>query len=767
MTKRVDVLAALFHLLCVLAPINAAPPQVSQFAPFAIAPGKTGDLTLRGQSLQAPHSIWATFPARWEFLPADDESAQKGEKVVCRLTVPREVQVGINAMRVVTAEGVSNPILIMVDDLPTVGESTDNHAAEQAQPIQIPVAVDGQCDAVQQDVFRFQAAAGQRVSFEVVAQRIGSKLDPILRIVAADGTEVARLDDAAGSSGDARFVHAFAAAGDYFLALRDVKHGGGSDYRYRLRVGTFPLVTSVYPAGGRSGSVMSFQLLTQGTEAASLLNVAMPEGAATPQLVSFSVPSPENAGSGWFQVESNPGNETLEVEPNDSLAEASPAHLLGAINGRFDKAGDRDYFKFQAKKGQRLHCVAKTRELGSACDVQVILQKADGSQLAVARQETETVLEADIPEDGEYVLQVEDLLVGNAPGHVYRIDVSDTFGGFTLAAEQMQYSPPQGGTFVVKVLAQRRGYDGPIDLSVDGLGEGVTLEGNKLEGAEALLKITLPATIPQGEVRLARIVGTAKIGEATVSVSANQRAQLSALIPSSLSFPTELEDTVAIGVGPPFPPFFDLTLANPELIFPQLVGASSFDINITRPNDAFKEPVTITVEGLPPEIKTEIAPVDDGLKAVRVSLSGPADLAEREVPIRIIGTGRFQDQIRTVVLQDLTLRVAKPLAVSITMAGPIAAGGAQQADVQLRRFGDEPQPVRLQISDGPAGLFAPISITVPADASQFKVPFTADPAAPAGQFNNLVVVATTTVKGQNVSVASKPAAVEVQPKANP
>lgn len=747
--------------------LRAAPPQVAQFGPFALAPGKTNDFTLRGQNLQAARSIWATFPTRYEFLPPADESDQKGEKLVCRLTLPREAQVGIGALRVVTGEGVSNPILVMLDDLPTVAEASDNHAPAQAQAIQIPTAVDGQCDAVQEDLFRFQAAAGQRLSFEVVAQRLGSKLDPMLRILSADGAEVARLDDAKGSGGDARFVHTFATAGDYLLALRDVRHAGGADYRYRLRIGSFPLITAVYPAGGRSGIVSTFQLSSHAAEVSLPLVVTLPV-VAVPSLVSLSVPTVENAGSGWFQVEASPGNETLEQEPNDSLAEATPAQWPGAVNGRFDKTGDRDYFKFQLKKGQRLHSVAKTRELGSDCDLAMSLLKADGAPIATARQEAETVLDADIPEDGDYLLQVEDLLVGGPPGHVYRVDVDETYGGFSLAAEQTQYSSPQGGTFVVKVLAQRRGYDGPIELTVAGLGDGVTLEGNKLQGAEALLKITLPSDIPQGEVRLATINGTAKIGETTVSVQASQRAPLVAAFPNTLSFPTELERAIAIGVGPPFPPFFDLSVANSELIFPQLVGVSSFDVNIARPNEAFKDPISIAVEGLPPEIQAEVTPVEDGLKAIRVSLKGAADLPEREaIPIRIVGTGRFQEQSRSVVLQNLTLRVTKPLAVSITMAGPIVAGGMQQADVQLQRFGDDPQPVRLQVSDGPAGLSAPIFVSIPADASQIKIPLTADVSAPAGQFNNLIVVATTTVKGQNVSVVSKPAAVEVQPKANP
>ena len=85
-----------------------------------------------------------------------------------------------------------------------------------------------------------------------------------------------------------------------------------------------------------------------------------------------------------------------------------------------------------------------------------------------------------VQRDGEYVLQVENLLVGDA-GHVYRIDVSDTYSGFSLAAEQTQYSSPEAGTFVVKVLAQWRGYDGPMDLTVEGLGEGIKLEGNRLD----------------------------------------------------------------------------------------------------------------------------------------------------------------------------------------------------------------------------------------------------------------------------------------------
>jgi hypothetical protein len=766
-------------------PLFAAP-QIARFDPLALAPGKTVELTLYGQSLQDARRLWTTFTARCEFLAPADESSKKGEKLLCRVTVPRDAQVGIGAMRLVTGEGVSNPVLVMLDDLPTVTEPSDNHTTELAQSIEWPAAVDGQCDPVQEDFFQFHAAAGQRLSLEVVSQRLGSKLDSLLRLLSADGQEIVQIDDAAGGGGDSRLTHTFAAEGDYLLALRDVRYAGGGDFRYRLRVGTFPLITAAYPAGGRSGEVISFELNDDAWDAAEPLHVALPVVAGSARLFSFGVPSAGDAGSGWFQAEVNPGSESLELEPNDSVTNATEARFPGAFNGRFDKPGDHDHFKFHAKKGQRVHCVAKTRQLGSPCDLYMSLHKADGSQLEVARQGMQTTLNAEIPEDGDYVLHVEDLLTplpvpvrdrerGDpgtrdrdegfeiASGHVYRVDTTETYSGFSLSTEHAQYTAPQGGTVVIKVLAQRRGYNGPIELAVEGLGDGAMLEGNTLDGGETLLKLTLPESIRQGELRHAKLVGKAKVGDEIVSVSANQRELLRTVFPNVTSLPTELENSIAIGIGPPFPPFFELSLTNTTLYFPQLVGAASFDIHIGRKNDAFKDPISLKVEGLPSGVTAEVAPVEDGSKALRVSLKGPADLSEQDVPLRIAGAGKFQEQTQSVVLENIRLRVTKPLVASITLPAPIVAGGQQEATIHLQRFGDTPQPVQLHVSKAPAGLLAPISITVPTEANEVKIPLAAAATATPGKYDNLIVTASTTVEGQSVTVESEPATVEIRP----
>jgi hypothetical protein len=462
MVRSAGILIAVLAA-CTAARSIVAAPQIAEFGPLALAPGQTVALTLRGQNLLDVRELWTSFASRCDFAPPQGESAAKGETLECRVTVPRDEQVGVGAMRIVTGEGVSNPVLVMLDDLPTVAETADNHARDSAQPVDWPAAVDGRCEPLEEDWFRFHAAAGQRLSFEVVSQRLGARLDPTLRLSTADGKELARVDDAADVGGDSRLSHLFEAEGDYVLAVGDVRHvGGGAEFRYRLRIGAFPIIRGVYPAGARSGSVASFELRDEGAEAASLLHVALPAADDQSRLVSYGVPSGDRRGSGWFQVEASPLSEALEQEPNETIAEATPATLPGALNGRFGQAGDRDCFKFHAAKGQRLYCVAKTRELGSPCDVYMSLHKADGALLSVARQERETILDAEIPEEGDYALQVEDLIGGAGPDHVYRIDASDAFGGFSLHAEQTQYSAPQGGTFVMKVLAQRRAYGGPI-----------------------------------------------------------------------------------------------------------------------------------------------------------------------------------------------------------------------------------------------------------------------------------------------------------------
>ena len=176
-----------------------------------------------------------------------------------RVTVPPQAPLGIYAIRVATLSGVSPLRLVMLDDLPTVRAAGANLSRATAQVLSLPTAVEGTLPAQQLHYFKFHAEAGQRLSFEVYARRIGSLLDPTLRLFDAAGREVTYSDDVPGLSEDAAIPRTFRTSGDYVLELGDNLYQGGGDYFYRLRIGDFPAAPLPYPLAATRGSEFTCQ----------------------------------------------------------------------------------------------------------------------------------------------------------------------------------------------------------------------------------------------------------------------------------------------------------------------------------------------------------------------------------------------------------------------------------------------------------------------------------------------------------------------------
>src|SRR6185295_2881902 len=106
-----------------------------------------------------------------------------------------EAMCGVGAIIVTTSAGQSDPLFLMVDDLPSVADNGNNHTVETAQEIPPQAAVDGTSEGPVFDFYKFTAKAGQRISIEVVATRLGSDFDPVLRLLTVAGQEVALIDD--------------------------------------------------------------------------------------------------------------------------------------------------------------------------------------------------------------------------------------------------------------------------------------------------------------------------------------------------------------------------------------------------------------------------------------------------------------------------------------------------------------------------------------------------------------------------------------------
>jgi hypothetical protein len=117
--------------------------------------------------------------------------------------------------------------------------------------------------------------------------------------------------------------------------------------------------------------------------------------------------------------------ETIEAEPNDETSTATLVPLDVVINGRLDKAGDADLFRFVARRGQRVILECSAERIDSRMRAVLELFDATGRRLAVNRGYfgIDPLIDFRVPQDGEYLVKVQDLLSGGSAEHYYRLEI--------------------------------------------------------------------------------------------------------------------------------------------------------------------------------------------------------------------------------------------------------------------------------------------------------------------------------------------------------
>jgi hypothetical protein len=462
----------------------AASPEIEGASTFALKSRSETKLTILGSSLREAASLWLSVPATATLVgePRDNQ-------VKFRVALKTNVS-GVVWTRVVASNGISNARGFVVDDLRNETASKTNKTRAAAQVVSAPVAIEGAIEELAVAWFKISAKKREQVGLEVVATRLGSRLDSVLRVVDSRGREIASNDDAPGVRGDSVLIFDVPEAGDYFVELRDVNYAGGRDYFYRLRVGADALPISPLAA------------------------------------------------------------EQFEREPNDAAKLATPMKLPTTIGGRFDSRNDNDFFGFTAKAKEEVSFRARTRSIGAGCDVVLRLQNQRGEPLAKsnANAADEGVVTHTFPEAGEYRLVVQEVTGAFGPAAFYRIETSEP-AGFSLTLDNDRVEAPAGGSFKLKVNCLRSGYKGPVALAMSGM-DGVTLTNNII--AQAATNVTLTAALPKhlhtATAHLFRITGSAQSRTNAPAVTASAAPAWQKAFPQMLYVPLELEPFVTLGV---------------------------------------------------------------------------------------------------------------------------------------------------------------------------------------------------------------------------
>ena len=116
---------------------------------------------------------------------------------------------------------------------------------------------------------------------------------------------------------------------------------------------------------------------------------------------------------------------------------------------------------------------AHTRSLGSRALLQMQLLNSDGVKVAesIVTDTDEWSFDFQFPDDGEYRLQVTDLLGRGGDGFAYWIDIAPA-GTFSIALKADAKTPEQyaiehgHGACAIDLQVERFGYDGAIELSL-------------------------------------------------------------------------------------------------------------------------------------------------------------------------------------------------------------------------------------------------------------------------------------------------------------
>ena len=479
-------------------------PMLMSLQPVAAQVGQTSEHTIKSRySMFGAYQVLVTGTGvtgeivHPETKDEDVESPPKLETLPVRFSIAPDALPGVRDFRIATPRGASTVGQLVIVREKIVKESGDNNAADRAQSVALPATICGSIEKNEDiDYFKFQAEQGQALSFHVRAQRLQdrihdlqSHIDPILTLRSSNGSTLAVSDN--HFYGDP-FLHVeFPQTGEYYLEIRDVRYKGNRYWEYSIETTSQPFVTNVFPMGLAQGQSARVQLVGYKlSETSAFLNLTHGDPVG-PQRK----PLPAAAGNPAPLVVSDLPVFAEENQDNGTPATAQWLALPAGISGRISQPSDIDCFTFPAIQGERYSFEVIARRHQSGLDSHLRILNAEGKQLALNDDLTQGVRSAadslienwTAPEDGTYVIELRDLHLRGGDEFVYFIRATRSQPSFELFldTDKTQLAAGTAGVVFARVV-RKNGFEGEVQLHVDGLPEGVrATAGRILAGANA------------------------------------------------------------------------------------------------------------------------------------------------------------------------------------------------------------------------------------------------------------------------------------------
>ncbi len=518
-----------------------AAPDISKVEPFVWVVGATNAITIEGKEFGSIRGVWTSRHGLLEHRRLNAIAEDDGKRANWSFPIDDAEAAGPFALRVITDGGVSAPLMAMLENLPELKVADGRITGERGW-------FSGSVKNAAGERFQVRLKRGQPMVLEVLAGRLGSKLDPVVRILDGRGKELKFLQDTPGAGVDCGLRINAPADGDYAIEIRDAQYGSGNDLKFHLRYGTapgsltVPWVVGMETWTDEQQTLAGFQEQLRQELANKPLTIAVPgnpdirHGLHDIRLV---------AHAGYLVAGFHSASDALPLERtlndfvsvNSFLTKPDEVHRYTLI---IDYPGLRRF-------------TAMSRRLGGERDPVMRLRSGDGKPLKDSHLfQNEAVLIHDFKEPGSYRLEVWDAAGQHGDFGGYHIRIERDPANFELNTETDSLRIPAGGEGELNVTIERDGYDGPVKFELAHGPEGVELNDAvaKERSKEAKFKVRLAASLTPGTTFPLKLSGRRGEGENAPKAPLYTSAYWKKRFPDLYSPMFELEDTVWVTVLP-------------------------------------------------------------------------------------------------------------------------------------------------------------------------------------------------------------------------
>ncbi|RCS47614.1 DUF1549 domain-containing protein [Bremerella cremea] len=718
-------------------PLNAQ--TVEAIRPRTCLPGQATKLVIQGKDLTDSLRVATNVPG----VTCQLEKVEPTQAVVL-VTIPAEFPLGPVPLWLVTHGNATQTRTLLVDDLPVVADNGANHSMETAQEIPTLASVEGVCDTSASDFYRIHVAAGQRVACEVHTQVLHSAMDPVCRVLNADGKTLIQADDT-NVGPDNRFSYQFPEEGDYWIEVHDNRNAAGGAL-YQLRVGDFPVVSQSYPLAVQTDQKTRVAFL--GADADLTLPSEVQLAAGLSDKTHLRARLPEGQSSTWVP---------LQISKHPQIAESAATETLAVpvgISGCLQQTKEVDKFVLQGVKGQTVRFTSRTRSLNSPTLLQMQLFTAAGAKVTETKvaDSDEWSMDATFPEDGEYRLEVCDLLKRGGVDFGYWVEIAPA-GTFAVSLQGDANTrehfgvAPKKGACAIDLTVARFGFNGEIDLSLANAGQGLRILNPRIPAGAGAARIYLTADDQwkPGQFEVLKIVATA-VGNPQNACVVDSYAIRRAKEPVVLAPNPQLDGAIAMAAIAESESPFALEPATP-IAMARPVRSHAASLTLKRVQAEFKAGVEILSTSLPSGWGLTAKPDKDTYNLTLTRAEGEPEQLSMLVYGEFNGAGRLETF-------DVPVRWFDPVQVKLDFPHPLIRGGKGTVQVNLSREGGEPQPVTLTFANLPTGITAPESLVVAADQTSATFELTIANEAALNSASPMTINAASKFGGQDFTVAS-------------